>query len=152
MLIAQVFQDVPFSLPFTFEILDFSFPGAKFILSVRGSADEWYDSLIRFHTHIVGKGRTPNANDLKEFPYRQKGWIWDIQKVLYGIDEETLYDREIYKTHYIVHNETIIDYFRNRPEDLLVIDLSNSQAEGRLGAFLGAPGLRGFLPHLNRSR
>ena len=149
---AQVFQDIPFSLPFTFELLDFSFPGAKFILSVRGSADEWYDSLIRFHTKIIGKGRTPNPDDLKEFPYHQKGWIWDNMRFVYGIDEETLYSKEIFKKHYIVHNETVIDHFRNRPDDLLVINLNDSQAEGRLGEFLGAPGLRGFLPHLNRSR
>src|SRR5690349_10358789 len=58
---ADAFQDVPFSLDYTYAALDQAFPGAKFILTVRESSAEWYESLTRFHTKIVGKNRLPNA-------------------------------------------------------------------------------------------
>jgi hypothetical protein len=60
---AAFFQDVPFSCPLTFQALDAAFPGSKFILSVRNDADQWCDSLIRFHAKLIGKGRTPTAQD-----------------------------------------------------------------------------------------
>ncbi len=34
---AQAFQDIPFSLPYTFQALDMAFPRSKFILTVRES-------------------------------------------------------------------------------------------------------------------
>ena len=46
---AQAFQDIPFSLPYTYIVLDHAFPGSKFILSIRKDEDERYQSLIRFH-------------------------------------------------------------------------------------------------------
>ena len=148
---AQAFQDIPFSLPHTFQVLDSCFPHAKFILSVRGSADEWYNSLIRFHTKIVGKGRIPTPKDLKEFPYRQKGWLWDNMRIVYEIDENTLYDAALYKRHYDQHNDAVREYFRNRPDDLLEINLRHACAEQQLGAFLGVADSDGLLPHLNRT-
>lgn len=36
---ADAFQDVPFSLPFTYVVMDRAFPGSKFILSVRDPDD-----------------------------------------------------------------------------------------------------------------
>ncbi|NIA69270.1 hypothetical protein HBA54_11775 [Pelagibius litoralis] len=149
---AQAFQDIPFSLPKTFEVLDASFPGSRFILSVRKNADEWYGSVIRFHTKIVGKGRVPTPEDLKNFGYRHRGWIWNNMKLVYGIDENTLYDERIYKQHYDQHNEQVIEHFRQRPDDLLVVNLSDEQAECRLGTFLGLSNFEGLLPHLNRTR
>ena len=46
---AEAFQDIPFSLDYTFQAMDAAFPNSKFILSVRDSADQWYQSLTRFH-------------------------------------------------------------------------------------------------------
>jgi hypothetical protein len=37
---AQAFQDTPFSLPYTYQIVDYAFPGWKFILSIRDDEDE----------------------------------------------------------------------------------------------------------------
>ena len=36
---ADAFQDIPFSLNFTFQAVDAAFPGSKFILSVRDDAE-----------------------------------------------------------------------------------------------------------------
>lgn len=148
---AQAFQDIPFSLPYTFEIIDFCFPGSKFILSVRRNEDEWYESLIRFHTKIVGKGRVPTPDDLKNFSYQHKGWVWNTMQLVYGIDENTLYDEHIYKRHYRKHNESVLEYFQHRADDLLVINLADEQAESNLATFLGVANSQGLLPHLNRT-
>ncbi len=61
---AQAFQDIPFSLPFTYQILDYVFPNSKFILTVRNGVNEWYKSLTTFHTNLIGKGwRLNHSND-----------------------------------------------------------------------------------------
>jgi hypothetical protein len=56
---ARFFQDAPFSYPYTFIALDQAFPGSKFILTVRDNAEQWYNSLIRFHGKLWGNGNTP---------------------------------------------------------------------------------------------
>ena len=52
---ADVFQDIPFSLPQTFIALERYFPNAKFILTKRDDENEWYESLVRFHIKLWGK-------------------------------------------------------------------------------------------------
>lgn len=148
---ANAFQDVPFSLPDTFKAMDEAFPGSKFILTVRDSAREWYESLTRFHTKIVGKGRLPTAGDLKCHHYRYKGFLWRSHQLVYGIDESTLYDFDIYTKHYEEHNRRVIEYFVSRPDDLLVLNLKDPSAMRKLCDFLGIDYSGHPMPHLNKS-
>lgn len=148
---ADAFQDIPFSLDYTFQALDQAYPDAKFILSVRDSADDWYDSLIRFHTAGLGMNRLPTADDLKEYVYHRKGAIWDAQRMIFGIDETTLYDRDIYLKHYESHTSTVEDYFKNKQGKLLTINLSTPDAMERLCLFLDIPFANQVMPHLNAS-
>jgi sulfotransferase family protein len=149
---ADAFQDIPFSLDYTYQCVDHAFPGSKFILTIRDSAKEWLESLSRFHTMIVGKNRLPTAQDLKEFEYRKPGWLWRVHQVVYGVDEESLYDPEIYMRHYEAHNKHIRDYFRFRPDDLLVLNLKASDSIDRLCVFLGIDPAGRQMPFLNRTR
>lgn len=149
---ADAFQDVPFSLPETFRTLDQVFPDSRFVLTVRSSAQEWYDSLVRFHTQIVGKGRRPTADDLKSFDYNYRGYLWEVQRDVYGIREGQEYDPDIYKAHYERHNATIRRYFQGRPESLLELNLARPAAMERLCAFLRVEGHGLTMPHLNRTR
>ncbi|MDX8395773.1 MAG: sulfotransferase, partial [Mariprofundaceae bacterium] len=73
---AQVFQDVPFSWPETYKILDKSYPGSKFILTVRDSPEQWYRSITRFHAKCFGEGRVPLAEDLRNATYVRKGFMY----------------------------------------------------------------------------
>jgi tetratricopeptide (TPR) repeat protein len=148
---ADAFQDVPFSNAFTFQAVDANFPGSKFILTVRDSPDEWFESLIRFHTRIVNKGRLPTADDLRAFEYRYKGYLWDAFVLNYGADEDLLYDREAYIANYLDHNRSVTEYFRHRPDDLLVLNVSHADAMKQLCAFVGVPYRGQAMPHLNRS-
>lgn len=149
---AEAFQDAPFSLQGTFKALDSAFPGAKFILTVRNNADEWYDSLVRFHTQIVGKDRIPTAEDLRQYNYRYPGFILDFLKTSYGADESTPYNREAYVQYYENHNSQVKEYFSARPDDLLVLNVQESDALERLMRFLGYPYTGQKMPHLNVSK
>jgi Sulfotransferase domain len=149
---ADAFQDIPFSLPFTYQALDVAFPGSKFILTVRGNPQAWYDSVVRFHGAIVGKSVPPRPEELKAFAYVQPGWLWKNQQLIYGISEATLYDRDIYTRHYVMHNLNAIDYFRYRRGQLLILDLGQPKAMEGLCEFLDVPFTGQSMPHLNRSQ
>ena len=69
---AEAFQDVPFSLPFTYVALDQAFPGSKFILSVR-DPDDWYESYIRHQKQVVGTNDVSTPEELKAHPYVWEG-------------------------------------------------------------------------------
>lgn len=148
---ADAFQDIPFSLPFTFQALDRAYPDARFILTVRESAEVWADSLIRFHSQLAGAGRTPTRTDLKAFGYRRPGWIWDVIRLTYGADVEHPYDRARLMAHYTRHNESIMDYFSTRPGRLLRLDLAEPQSGAQLARFLDLDAPARPVPHLNRS-
>lgn len=149
---AQAFQDVPFSLPGTFKVLDDAFPGSKFILTIRKSADEWFESMVRFHTKIVGKGRIPTADDLRQYNYRYPGYVLDVLRLSYGADKSTLYNREVYVQYYEDHNSQVIEYFKARPDDLLVLNNEEPDAMERLVKFLGYQYTGQKMPHLNVSK
>jgi len=148
---ADAFQDVPFSSPYTFQAVDAGFPGSKFILTIRDSAEQWFESLLRFHTKIVGKGRLPTADDLRAFEYRYKGYLWDSFVMSYGDDEGLLYNRDAYIASYLDHNRSVTDYFRHRPGDLLVLNVGDPGAMQKLCQFLGVPYHGQAMPHLNRT-
>ena len=148
---ADAFQDIPFSLDYAYVALDNAFPGSRFILTVRDSAEQWLRSLSRYHTEKVGKGRLPTAEDLRQHPYRKVGWLWDYHRLVHGADEHTLYDHDSYVRHYELYNERVREYFRWRPADLLEVNLSDSGAAGRIAEFLGVPPSKVEIPHLNAS-
>lgn len=149
---ADAFQDVPFSLDYTFQAVDIHFPGSKFILTIRDSPEQWYESLVTFHTKIVNKGRVPTAADLQEFTYRYKGYLWETAQFVYGVDEKTLYDKKIYISHYLNHNRQVMAYFRHKPDDLLVLNVAELNAMERLCVFLGVEYRGQQMPHLNKSK
>lgn len=149
---ADAFQDIPFSNDFTYIVLDQAFPKSKFILTIRNNKDEWYNSLINFHTKIIGNGKLPTAEDLKKFDYRYKGFLFDAQSLKYGITEDKIYDYELYTKQYELHNTMAIKYFQHRPNDLLVLNLSDDDAMKKLYDFLGHEFNGEKAIHLNRTK
>lgn len=149
---ADAFQDIPFALPGAYRELDRLFPGSRFILTVRENARAWHESLTRFHTKIVGKGRLPTPDDLKEFGYRAPGWTWRAQQLAFGIDESNLYDPDHYLALYDAHQRDVMSHFEGRPDDLLVLNVADPDAAARLCRFLGAKERLQEMPHLNPSR
>lgn len=134
---AQVFQDVPFSYPFLFVLLDQCFPGSKFVLSVRDSPEQWYRSITRFHGKMWGTaGAPPTADQLRKASYVREGFAYNTVKV-HGTSDADPYEKEAMIGHYLRHNEEVQDYFRFRPHDLLVVNLAEQHAYRRFVEFLG---------------
>lgn len=100
--------------------LDRKYPGSKFILTVRDEAP-WLKSCGHHFRQAVPA----------EHP------IHDVLVELYGT---TVFDREKFLEGYRRHSQGVRDYFRDRPNDLLVLDLvSGGEGYPELCAFLGRP-------------
>lgn len=134
---AEVFQDVPFSCPQTYKHLDRAYPDSKFILTVRNDAEQWYNSITRFHAKKFGKnGRVPSEDDLRKASYVRKGFMYNTLR-LHGTPGNDPYNHEIMTAHYEKHNRDVIEYFKDRPDDLLVLNLSDTDAYQKFLEFLG---------------
>lgn len=148
---ADAFQDVPFSLPFTYVVLDQFFPNAKFILTIRDSAEQWYNSLTRFHAQTFGRdGIVPTKTDLMEALYRHKGYAWEVHRTMFNVPDNDIYNADILKKYYNNHNDSIRDYFRFK-NNFLEINLSQQDAYPRFCEFLGRDPVDTGFSWLNKS-
>ena len=142
---AEAFQDVPFSYPFTYQALDCAFPGSRFILTVRDSENQWYESVTRFAAKRlekrIGERRLPTWQEIKQDPYVWTGWAYQNQIFRFGSEvlQQDPHDRQRLISDYRLHNASVVDCFRNRPDDLLVVNVSEPEAMQKLCRFLGKP-------------
>jgi hypothetical protein len=148
---AEAFQDIPFSQDFTFQAMDSAFPGSKFILTVRDSPEQWYESSIRFTAKRLGLNRPPTADDLKQSEYVWKGWSYRLRELAIGPKVATWFDRDRMIAHYNAHNDRVVSYFQNRPNDLLVVNVAEENAMKQVCEFLGRRYRGQKMPHLNAS-
>lgn len=149
---ALAFQDVPFSLYYTYVALDQAFPGSKFILTQRDSAEQWYNSLVRFQTKKFGvEGNLPTKQDLIKANYRFKGFVYKTKNLYYGVSDNDLYNKEKLINYYNTHNSLVKEYFRFRPHDLLVLNVSNKGSYQQLCEFLGKQPLYDNFPWENKT-
>jgi hypothetical protein len=150
---AEAFQDCPSCLPELYKIIDKEFPNSKFILTIRDSADEWYDSLVRFHTKIFSStSNHPSCDDLRNADYRYRSWALHAMQACFDYPRIPLYEPIHYKSVYNLHNNGVQDYFRSR-KDLLAINLKEDDCLSRLCNFLGFTSADHYeIPHLNQSR
>lgn len=150
---AQFFQDIPFSKPFTYVILDHEFPGSKFILTVRNNPEEWYNSLVKFHSKLWGKdGRVPLKEDLINDTKFYKGFRWERNRIHSPTPENDLYNKDILIESYKRHNKNVKEYFRHRPEDLLVLNVAKDGSYQKLCGFLGVKSNREKFPWENKTK
>lgn len=148
---ADLFKDIPFSLAHTYQALDTAFPGSKFILTVRDNPDEWFDSIVRYVAKICNVRGLPTPDDAKEALFNYKGFAWRMHELALGVDESTFLKRDVYVEGYHLHNRIIQDYFRHRPDDLLVMNVAEPDAMEKVCDFLGVPYSGQLMPHINRT-
>lgn len=121
-------EDMPW--PLMFRELDAQFPGSKFILTLR-ETDRWYKSI---------------ADHFGPNPYH-------IQQLTYGDDAPAPVGHESrYREVYERHNREVLDYFADRPQDLLIMRLEQGDGWDKLGAFLGETVPGGPFVRTNSSR
>jgi hypothetical protein len=114
--------DLP--IPMLYKRLDVAYPGSKFILTVRDES-KWLKSVER----------------LWDRNYNPTRWEWDVwpisnnlHRALYGRVD---FDAETMLTRYRRHNAEVREYFKDRPGDLLVMDMESGAGWLDLCPFLG---------------
>lgn len=149
---ADAFQDAPFCFQHTYQALDQYYPKAKFVLTIRDSDTVWYQSLVRFHSKLFADGkRIPTWKDLKQAPYRYKGYTAEVRKNVFGIFEyEAPYHEEKLKKYYNTHNASVADYFKNK-NNLLILNISEPEAYQKLCEFLNKKPLYDVFPWENKT-
>ncbi len=133
---AQFFQDLPFSIPGIARVLLKQYPDARFILTLRSSADVWYKSLVDFHTGIFGdKKRIPTKADLIRAGYRYPGFAWEANRLLYPSPENDPYREDVLKGVYENHIQATRKLFSDHG-NFLEINIENDDSVSKLASFL----------------
>ena len=110
-----------------YQALDRAYPGSKFILTVR-EKQAWLRSCRNFWQREI----EPAARAMPDHPVVQ--YMRAIEKHLYGTSG---YEAEGFEAAYDRFTVGVREYFRDRPEDLLILDLSRGQGWNELAPFLG---------------
>lgn len=130
----QGVTDIPVA-PF-YAQLDTAFPGSKFVLTVR-KRWAWLRSC-EAHWRLMGDW-LDNFPDFKRFHEFACA-------AAYGT---LTFDRERFSRAYEEHGRGVLDYFRERPGDLLVMDICAGEGWEKLCPFLGLPAPAAPFPHAN---
>lgn len=109
----DAFEDNPW--PMLYRELHEWYPDGKFVLTVRDTED-WLASMVAF----FGDRYSP-----------MRRWI-------YGVDAPRG-NEAIYRERYERHNREVHDYFRDRPQQLLIMDFGKGDGWDKLCPFLGLP-------------
>jgi hypothetical protein len=121
----DAFQDNPW--PVLFRELDAGWPGSKFILTVRPTA-AWIRSVVRH----FGNETTP-----------MREWIYGVGRPAGNED--------VYVARYERHNAEVQEYFRSRPDDLLILQVTEGEGWERLCPFLHKNVPAVAFPHANKA-
>lgn len=146
--ITTFFQDIPFAIPGFWKLLVDRYPDSKFILSVRDSAEQYYNSLVNFHTKSWGNVFDPNI--LKKIKYVQPGFSYTFMVDILGCPPEDPYNKEYLTRMYDRHQFEIEDFFRNNLHNQFIkINLANEDDFVGLNNFLGLNFKSTKFPHLH---
>ena len=132
----DAFTDLPIS--YFYKNLDKKFPNSKFILTTR-DIDSWLNSCANFRRFNYKSRNLLSLDKFKRYKLRKK---------IYGC---THYDRELFKSAYENHVLTVKNYFKNRSDDLLIINISDGNQWSSLCDFLQKDIPDCPFPHKNRN-
>ena len=117
-------QDMPW--PSFYRLLDEHFPGSKFVLTVR-PPEPWIRSVVSHFGDLV----IPS------------------HEYTYGVPTASGHEVE-YLDRYHRHNAEVRDYFADRPDDLLVMDITGGDGWDELCGHLGVPTPTWSFPRQNQ--
>jgi hypothetical protein len=123
-------SDLP--IPLLYPKLDRAYPGSKFILTIRDEG-KWLTSVEQ---HFAKQRPTEDT------------FTNIIHERLYG---QRTFDRDVFLSRYRRHNAEVSEYFRDRPNDLLVMDMDGGAGWDELCVFLANPVPAGPYPAVNGS-
>lgn len=130
----NAFFDNP--IPIIYQELDERFPESKFILTIRDE-DDWLQSCEHLFTEKRG-----------DFGFDKSERIKEMHHALYGTNH---FDAEVFRAAFRRHNREVKEYFSNRCDDLLIIDIGQEDKWTPLCSFLGADHPEQPFPHKHSS-
>jgi hypothetical protein len=131
----EMLCDLP--IPVLYKKLDEVYPGSKFVLTIRNEK-KWLDSIRRHFDYRANKWRA--GWDLDPFTHR-------IHQILYG---QTHFDETVFLDRYRAHNAEVQEYFKHRPESLLVLHIDKGHGYDKLCPFIGKPVPGTPFPYMNQ--
>ena len=120
----DAFQDNPW--PILFRELDHKWPNSRFILTLRDESS-WLRSVVR---HFGSQ------------PHPMQYWIYGVA---YPKGNE-----QVFLERYRKHNSDVVDYFTDRPNDLLVLDIEKDDLWKPVCDFLSVDVPLTAFPHANK--
>lgn len=130
----DAFTDFP--IPLLYQALDQAYPGSKFIHTIRDE-DKWLKSVRWLFT----TGRI-------KFNVTENNYAQTFHQHFYGT---THFDEAVFLTRYRAYNKEVAAYFADRPEDYLVINLTEGEGYEKICPFLGVPVPDQPFPYSNKS-
>ena len=128
-------NDTP--VPIRFKELDKRFPGSKFIYTVR-DVNAWVKSCSEYFSSDKAQCIKPRFD-----------WQMQYRIETYGLTE---FDEEIFTMVYNEHDQDVRNYFKDRPDDLLIMDVTKGDGWEKLLPFIvkNSPNASMSLPHTNK--
>jgi hypothetical protein len=114
-----------------YQALDKAYPGSKFILTIR-EKHSWvrsYQHQWKVSDRFSGPGSHSALAHYTRF----------INQKLFGHPGTQEAPAEIFSAAYDRHTAEVLDYFRERPHDLLILDICGGEGWSKLAPFLGVP-------------
>ena len=114
-----------------YQALDKAYPGSKFILTIR-EKQSWlrsYQHLWEVSERFSGPGSYTTLAHYTRF----------INEKLFGHPGRQEAAAEILAPAYDRYTAEVLDYFRERPHDLLILDICGGEGWSKLAPFLGVP-------------
>jgi hypothetical protein len=113
-----------------FEQFDRHYPGSKFVLTVRDKED-WLASCAR---HWFNRPAFKDVEDPDEEVHIKMRQF--LRSAVYGCYN---FDRERFSHVYDQYVRRLMEYFKDRPEDLLIIDICSGEGFEKLAPFMDRP-------------
>lgn len=122
--------------PLIYQELDERFPASKFILTVRDE-EAWLESCEYLFTE-----------KREEYGFDESRRFEEMHHALYG---QNHFDSEVFREAFRRHNKQVKEYFADRPDDLLVIDIAQDDKWTPICSFLEVDPPRETFPHKHSS-
>jgi len=129
----QAFTDNP--IPFLYRELDELHPGSRFIHTERDDA-AWLKSVEWLHS----EGRIKFSWHL----------IPEIDEINMRLYKRLDFNADVFLAAYQKHNREVREYFKDRPGDLLILDITRGEGFEKICPFLGLEIPEQDFPHWNQ--
>lgn len=123
-------SDIP--VAHMYKTLDKMYPNSKFVYTWR---ENWIDNVEEY---FLRKSNRPNQSRSQVM----------LRSEVYG---SPFWDKETYLKAYENHENDVFEYFFDRPDDLLVLNITSGESPQKLADFIRYRGLvKDKFPHANR--